>query len=56
MAAGEIMLAVKFGVIGGVVLADKISVRTIVCQAAADNLFYLTLVEVDTGTKRGQKG
>ncbi len=34
--------------------ANKIGVGTAVGKTAADNLFYLALVKVDAGAKRGQ--
>ena len=49
------MLLIEFGVVSSILGANKIGVRTIVGKAATDNLFYLTLVQVDTGTKRGQR-
>ena len=48
------MLLLEFGVVSGILDANKIGVCTIVGKATTDNLFYLTLVQVDTGAKRGQ--
>ena len=54
MTAGQLVLSVKLRVIGGIVRADKVGIGTAIGKTAADNLFYLTLVKVDAGAKRGQ--
>ncbi len=54
MAAAQPVLSVKPGIVGRIMGADKVGVGTAVGQAATDNLFYLTLVKIDAGSKRGQ--
>ena len=48
------MLLVELRIISGIVRTDKVGVGTAVGKAAANNLFYLTLVKVNAGAKRGQ--
>jgi hypothetical protein len=47
----EAMLLVEFCIEAGVVLADKICLRTSMVKAATDNLFHLALVKVYAGSK-----
>jgi hypothetical protein len=48
------MLAIEIGVVSSIVGADKIGVGTRITEATANNLFDLTLMQIDTWTKSGQ--
>ncbi len=54
--AAQIVLAIEIGVIGRVVVADKIGGGTLGIEAAANDLFDLTLVQVDAGAKKSHGG
>lgn len=54
MTAFEIMLFVEFCIMISTVLANKVSFGTAIVKAAADYLFYLTLVKVYAWSKLSQ--
>lgn len=49
MPPSESVVFIEVGVVTGIVGTDEIGLRTLFVEAAADDLFDLTLVKVDTG-------
>ena len=54
MSASQIMLFIQLRVISGIVSTDKISLRPLIIKATTHDLFYLTLMKIDTGSEFSQ--
>ena len=55
MAASQIILTIQLSVPRGGVVGNKVGLRALIRKGAADNLFHLSLMQIDTGSKHRGK-
>ena len=56
MATAERVILISLSIPGGIFFTDKVSLRALIVKAAADDLFYLSVVNIDAGAELSQSG
>jgi hypothetical protein len=54
MATSQLVLAIELGVISSISITNKVGLCPLIIEAATDYLFYLAIMQVNTGSKLGQ--